>query len=177
MHADGSCGSGKTRSADSAHAVQQAVRGLSLPAPLRQYFGRPAIRAQTLLDPGGMAWKELQRACSQDVMLTRHSKLFPVCHTWPMGFAWSSFVAQSVLLGCCVNAGLTLDKNLSEDHDLPHDLRNTFALATDDVMVYTVAPSSSTAPSNKSLRALTSPSPTELRCRLFLSLCRRSHQV
>ena len=65
-------------------------------------------------------------------------RLWPVCTSWPMGFSWSSFVAQSKLLRCCSHAGLTRDHMLADDLPIPSVIDTTFALATDDVMLFTI---------------------------------------
>jgi len=54
-----------------------------------------------------------------------------------MGFSWSSFLAQTTLLGCCTRAGLRPSSLLSLDLPAPFDLRLTGALATDDVAIFT----------------------------------------
>ena len=53
--------------------------------------------------------------------------LWPVCTTWPMGFAWSSFIAQSQLLGVCTASGLTTERMLADDLDTPADLSAVFS--------------------------------------------------
>ena len=53
-----------------------------------------------------------------------------------MGFAWSSFLAQSTLLAKCFAGGLTRNQVLSDDHLSPYSTRLNFALATDDLLVF-----------------------------------------
>ena len=65
-------------------------------------------------------------------------RLWPVCTSWPMGFSWSSFVAQSKLLRCCEDAGLARDHMLAEDLPIPNVTDTSIALATDDVMLFTI---------------------------------------
>ena len=59
---------------------------------------------------------------------------FLVSRVWCMGFAWSSFVAQSTLLACCRASGL--DDSLCLCDQRPSPLANVeaYAVATDDVM-------------------------------------------
>ena len=53
-----------------------------------------------------------------------------------MGFSWSSCVAQSTLLSICSEAGLHDRHVLATDAPLPHDLSLAFAVATDDLMIF-----------------------------------------
>ena len=52
--------------------------------------------------------------------------------------AWSSYIAQSQLLACCIAAGLSTSRMLADDLPTPDDMTATFALATDDVMLFTL---------------------------------------
>ena len=72
--------------------------------------------------------------------------VWPVCTTWPMGFAWSSFIAQSQLLGVCNASGLTTERMLADDLHTPVDLSAVFALATDDVMLFTLGDARNATP-------------------------------
>ena len=64
---------------------------------------------------------------------TRSKQVRPV---WGMGFSWSSCVAQETLLCICARAGLDERHVLAPGHPLPADPSLMFALATDDVMVF-----------------------------------------
>ena len=56
-----------------------------------------------------------------------------------MGFAWSSYIAQSTMNHVCYDSGLSRDVQLSDD--LPSPLADTvFGLATDDVVILSKAP-------------------------------------
>ena len=63
--------------------------------------------------------------------------LYPVSNVFPMGFSWSSYVAQETLLGRCAAAGLEESMILAEDAPAPCDVSEAFALATDDIMHFT----------------------------------------
>ena len=56
-----------------------------------------------------------------------------------MGFSWSSCVAQSTLLSICEEAGLRDRQVLACDSPLPGSLDLAFAVATDDLMIFSVA--------------------------------------
>ena len=71
-----------------------------------------------------------------------------------MGFSWSSFIAQSVLLGCCVRSGLSTHIILAEDKPVPARRDLGYALATDDEIVFKVAPADAVRPSQPVLDRL-----------------------
>ena len=56
-----------------------------------------------------------------------------------MGFSWSSCVAQSTLLSICEEAGLRDRQVLACDSPLPGSLDLAFAVATDDLMIFSDA--------------------------------------
>ena len=155
---------------------------LRLPPSIRSWFGRPPVLIGDLIKYGKLSLSEIQDTYVGSANLTDSLLLYPVCCTWPMGFSWSSFIAQSVLLNCCVSAGLGLDVILSADLPIPgreaavasaarlrnktntnSDLSRTaatlahrYALATDDVMLFTTAPIGCSDPSAGALCALDS---------------------
>ena len=110
---------------------------LALPIGLQDHFGRPPLRVKDLVRDAVFTWEELRSCLGCDI--TGSTLVFPLCLSWPMGFSWSSFIAQSVLLQCCVRSGLTTDRILADDTPVPRDGRLTYALATDDVMIFNVA--------------------------------------
>ena len=55
-------------------------------------------------------------------------------------------MAQSKLLSCCAAAGLTTGRMLSDDLPTPGDLFAVFALATDDVMLFTLGGATNAVP-------------------------------
>ena len=57
-----------------------------------------------------------------------------------MGFSWSSYVAQSTLMAICSLGGLGADRVLAPSIQLLDDLSLTFAVATDDLMVFSDGP-------------------------------------
>ena len=110
---------------------------LALPATVRSWFGRPPVTVAALADYTDLTQDELRRYLPAGVGPSRDFTLWPTCTTWPMGFAWSSFIAQSKLLKCCESAGLGTSRMLADDLPTPSDMSCTFALATDDVMLFT----------------------------------------
>ena len=62
----------------------------------------------------------------------------PISLTWPMGFSWSSCVAQDLMVELCQRSGLHVDCILACDRRSPRDLSLTHAVATDDVMIFSI---------------------------------------
>lgn len=60
---------------------------------------------------------------------------FPLACNWPMGFSWSSTVAQRTLLGIVATAGLADECVWATDHPLPLTWDLGVAVATDDMMI------------------------------------------
>lgn len=67
-------------------------------------------------------------------LLPEH-RITPVMLSWPMGFAWSSMVAQQTILNVCVKAGLKEDQLLCLEEPLPPDHRELATVATDDIIL------------------------------------------
>ena len=110
---------------------------LSLPPQLRKWMGRPSVTLQELRDIADMSAQEVQSYLEEGSQLS--NTVFPVSKVWPMGFSWSSYVAQETLLACCSDAGLGADKVLACDAPTPCDFSEVFAAATDDAMFFSTA--------------------------------------
>ena len=76
------------------------------PCPLRPWFGRPKLRVDMLCKYGGFTIDDLSAHYVGSGTLASLTHVIPLCATFPMGFSWSSFVAQSYLLERCAAAGL-----------------------------------------------------------------------
>ena len=119
---------------------------LRLPSHLRPFFGRPPVRLHELLHHAALMDGALEEACaplmselkvSWPALVKADPQVFPVSCCWPMGFSWSSFIAQSHLLACCRAAGLAESMALADNRPSPLDMHEVFSLATDDVMHFT----------------------------------------
>ena len=95
------------------------------------FFGRPLVTRVELLE-AGLSEAEIRFAGGCDGV----DGFIPCSNVWPMGFSWSSCVAQSTLMGVCGLAGLTSDFVLAADRPLPQDISLAFAVATDDLMIF-----------------------------------------
>lgn len=107
---------------------------LQLPRPLREWMGRPAVTLTELAIFGGIGVEEAKSFLEEGSGLREH--LHPVSKVWPMGFSWSSFVAQEKLLDFFAKAGLDSRQVLACDTSTPDDLSLVFAAATDDAMFF-----------------------------------------
>ncbi len=121
---------------------------LALPMALSRFMARPRISVQELLT-AGMTQHEIDRTLSIDEPpVSPSSRLYPLARNWPMGFSWSSFVAQETLLCDAAAAGLTSAHVLAEDVALPAGLGLAFAVATGDAMVFSDAGPGATLPAS-----------------------------
>jgi len=119
---------------------------LSLPHALRGYFGRPAVSIDQLLCPpacesGGATVLPMSRdeidSCLLDSTLDQCTgALVPVSNVYPMGFGWSSYVAQNTMVHSVLQAGFGSNQLLhGERVVLPFSSR-ALAVATDDVHLF-----------------------------------------
>ena len=78
---------------------------LLCPDTLRTWFGRPTVTVQELMSVGAMTLEEVQQLSDDGTALTPTSAVYPYSRVWPMGYSWSSAVAQDVSLGLLRHAG------------------------------------------------------------------------
>ena len=113
---------------------------LQLSRSLRPYMGRPPLLVRELRAAGATGaelklWCRGFRCCGDGL------RIFPVSRCWAMGFSWSSYIAQCLTLnGICRAAGLWSPAVLSLERPTPLDFSETFAVATDDIMVFNRGP-------------------------------------
>jgi hypothetical protein len=119
---------------------------LRLPFCLRPFMGRPPVRVRELMQHGNLTASEVRSFCDHRGAIREHDLVYPRSCVWPMGFSWSSFVAQSQMLNVCRDAGLRPEHILSTEVATPTKMDCTFALATDDVMAFTRGSGTITAP-------------------------------
>ena len=107
---------------------------LKLPVPLRKFMAKPPV-STTELAQAGMPADE-QRQYMEDGQAWREGLLFPLHHVWPMGFSWSSYIAQEEMLSVCQEAGIPESSLMSCDSETPSSFELVAAVATDDVMLF-----------------------------------------
>ncbi|CAE7835845.1 unnamed protein product [Symbiodinium sp. CCMP2592] len=112
---------------------------LAAPPDLQAWFGQELVTVQELSAATGMGIEELYSFVDDldsQTALGPDSVLFPVNTAWPMGFSWSSCVAQGSTLGMLRGAGINEQNVLSLDHGLPESQQELCAVATDDVILF-----------------------------------------
>lgn len=97
-------------------------------------MGRPAVTLTELALFGGMGQEEATSFLEAGSVL--QDRVHPVSKVWPMGFSWSSFVAQEKLLDFFAKIGLDSRQVLACDARTPDDLSLVFAAATNDAMFF-----------------------------------------
>ena len=116
---------------------------LAVPPELQPWFGQEPVKVQELIGPGKFSHKQLL-ALVDDVAsaedLLPDTLLYPVHTVWPMGFSWSSCVAQSNTLGVLLEAGVKPSAILSLDHALPTSQMELCAVATADTLLFHKCP-------------------------------------
>ena len=110
---------------------------LKLPQCLPQYMAKPAV-STTELVAAGMPSHEQARYL-EDGQVWREGQYYPLHRVWPMGFSWSSYIAQEQMLDVCAKAGLAESSLLACDCETPESFDLATAVATDDVMLFSNA--------------------------------------
>ena len=92
---------------------------LRAPSDLIPFFGRPAVEMRELCDiEGGLTSDEMEGFVLDPEYQRPDGIVTPVNRVWPMGFGWSSFVAQSFMVDCCFSAGFDTQCLLTEEGSL-----------------------------------------------------------
>ncbi|CAE7040158.1 unnamed protein product [Symbiodinium sp. CCMP2592] len=109
---------------------------LKVPKALQRWFGQPAVQVRELVE-AGMSLECILSLC--DDLPSRDVKadtwLYPASVVWPMGFSWSSAVAQDTALAVCARAGIREESILSPDHTAPERQQELVFVATDDTVL------------------------------------------
>ena len=109
---------------------------LKVPDELCPWFGQPPLSARELMQAGNFTM-ELLASLTDDLhgsSLHEDDLLVPVSTVWPMGFSWSSTIAQSTTIACVKAAGIPEDAILAMEHPVPHDQSELCMVATDDTV-------------------------------------------
>ena len=110
---------------------------MRLPEALRAFTGQPYVLLSELTDSAsGLTRDEVAEHVLDGTLPLGDCELTPVSLAWPMGFGWSSFVAQSYMVDCCLEAGVELPQLITEEGHLPVSGRPAVSIATDDVLHY-----------------------------------------
>ena len=99
---------------------------------------------------GDLAYTDIEKWWVLDTdtdALTDSTVVFPCSRVWPMGYSWSSAVAQDVSLGLLRVAGFDEEQVLSVEHPPPVDQAELMCVLTDDcIMAHVLTCPSDTAP-------------------------------
>ena len=109
---------------------------LCLPENMRPYFGRPRVNLGKLAECMEVAIEDLRVYLDGCETQSLRSSMYvaPVSVTWPMGFSWSSFVAQEQMTTVCRTAGLEEHQLLCLEAPCPIGCDELVTVATDDVV-------------------------------------------
>ena len=109
---------------------------LRAPDSLQPWFGQPPVQVAELLNCG-LCLEDIGHFC-KDLSFEglRHDMvLYPVHAVWPMGFSWSSAVAQETTIAVCKKAGISESSILSLEHEPPASFDEVCFVATDDTVL------------------------------------------
>ena len=118
---------------------------LTAPSCVRGWFARPRLRADELMKVFDLSMADSLSQYidgSLDTVIDQGSTFHPVACCWPMGFSWSSAVAQDVMLSQVASSGLDASHLLADDKASPDFSRvdECVAVCTDDVMHFARSP-------------------------------------
>ena len=110
---------------------------LHAPDALQPYFGRPPITLQELAQVSKLSVSALQQFVVDrgDGPVGAHERVYPASTVWPMGFSWSSCIAQAATLACCVEAGVCTSSFMDLDSPPPSG-PEICGVATDDTFFF-----------------------------------------
>ncbi len=77
---------------------------------------------------------DIQLKMLSEETLCEDDVIWPTSPCLPMGFAWSSYVAQSEMVGACEDAGATPSQFITDELTLQDLCLPSFSVATDDVL-------------------------------------------
>ena len=107
---------------------------LKLEECLHPYMGRPSFCVSDIVGVNGMTEAELATYLPLDCVLPADGRLVPVNKTWAMGFSWSSFIGQSLMVGTCKAAGADDLQFLCDENAVPPPAEYLLSVCTDDVL-------------------------------------------
>ncbi|CAE7942083.1 unnamed protein product [Symbiodinium sp. KB8] len=108
---------------------------LKAPTAMQSWFGRPPVSLRELSLVSGKSADHFRDYVvdnkAQRTALHPDAMLFPASTVWPMGFSWSSCIAQACTVACCLEAGVAEENFLSMDVP-PSNGVEACGVATDD---------------------------------------------
>ena len=107
---------------------------------MRGWFGCPGVKAADLARTLGVSLASLNQHCDDvgEQQLKPSHVVYPCITSWPMGFSWSSAIAQNVSVSALLPTGLPEEHIFSDLHTLPECHDELALIATDDtILVHT----------------------------------------
>lgn len=111
--------------------VQTCFDVLKAPEELQRWFGRPPVTLHELRRISGLSLTDLATFIADGADVGLFAPLFPTSTVWPMGFSWSSCVAQACAVACCFEAGVEDGSFMCMDRPPPSG-QEACGVATDD---------------------------------------------
>ena len=110
---------------------------LQAPTAMRSWFGCPGVKAGDLARTLGTSLSDLSCLCDdfEGGQLEPNHVVYPCITSWPMGFSWSSAIAQDVSVSALLATGLAEEYILSDLHPLPECHNELALIATDDTIL------------------------------------------
>ena len=110
---------------------------LQAPIALRAWFGCPGVKVSDLAAALGITLADVRYLCDDldNGPLTPKCIVYPCITSWPMGFSWSSAVAQDVSVSALIGTGLPEEHILSDLHPFPECHDELALIATDDTIL------------------------------------------
>jgi hypothetical protein len=105
---------------------------LLLPPELRSCMGQPVLTLAELRSVG--ATDAELNTWMLDGSADGDGEATPVSCAWPMGFGWSSYIAQTYMVSSCMRAGFLAGEFLTEEQEVPLQAGSSLSVATDDVI-------------------------------------------
>ena len=117
--------------------VQTCFDVLQAPTAIQQWFARPPVTLHELAQVAMVSANDLQPFVldSDGMPVGAHDQVFPASTVWPMGFSWSSCVAQAATLSCCRAAGVQEESFMALDRPPPSG-GEACGVATDDTFFF-----------------------------------------
>ena len=108
---------------------------LRAPESVQPWFGRPPVTLHELSQVAGVSAHDLKHWVVDHEHAGVHDLMYPASTVWPMGFSWSSCIAQAATVACCMEAGV--DKQSFMAMDLPPPVgKEACGVATDDTFFF-----------------------------------------
>ena len=111
---------------------------LVCPAGLTTWFGRPPVTVAELLRSGELSYADIRHSVVDDEALgdlPGTLELFPCSRVWPMGYSWSSAVAQDTSLGLLRSGGFLEEQVICVEEPPPKDQHERLFVLTDDCLM------------------------------------------